>query len=277
MRSLENNSLKHALQNGRLTIGSWLSIPSPVVTEIMAQAGFDWLVVDMEHSVVNLETMQAMLLAIEAYHSIPLVRLSANDPVQTKRVMDSGAYGVVVPMVNTQEQAEMAVKAVKYPPWGNRGVGLARAQGYGMEFESYEESVNDYSVVICQIEHREAVENIDAILSVKGVDAVFIGPYDISGSYGIPGELNHPHVIEAEKRVLQAAQRHGIPAGIHVVSPDIDQVKDKTQKGFRLIAYSVDMLFLAHGCREGNQQIREILKSISDAKPCDSKSLSFEA
>lgn len=266
MRSLENNSLKHALRNERLTVGSWLSIPSPVVTEIMVRSGFEWLVVDMEHSVVNLETLQAMILTIEAYDAIPLVRLSANDPVQAKRVMDAGAYGIVVPMVNTRDQAEKAVKAVKYPPWGNRGVGLARAQGYGMEFDSYEQSVNDHSVVICQVEHREAVENIDAILSVEGVDAVFIGPYDISGSYGIPGQLDHSLVIEAEKRVLQAARRHSIPAGIHVVSPDIDQVKEKTRKGFRLIAYGVDMLFLAHGCREGNRQIQETLSSVASER-----------
>jgi 2-dehydro-3-deoxyglucarate aldolase len=131
-----------------------------------------------------------------------------------------------------------------------------------MQFESYEHTANDYSVVICQIEHKTAVDNIDSILSVQGVDGLIIGPYDISGSYGVPGELNHPLVIEAEKTVLEAAQRHGIPAGIHVVQPDIEQLKDKIQKGFKIIIYGGDMIFLAHACKDGRQEIENVLSSI---------------
>ena len=160
----------------------------------MSQAGFPWLVVDMEHSVIDLETMQAMFLAMELNKCIPLVRLSGKDKNQVKRVLDAGAYGIIAPMVNTAEEAEMMVNSVKYPPWGERGVGLARAQGYGMIFNDYKEHFNNHSIVICQIEHKDAVENIDAILSVKGIDGILIDPYDLSGSYGIPGEFEN-HLI----------------------------------------------------------------------------------
>ena len=150
--SLKNNSLKKSLINHQLTIGSWVSLPSQSITEIMVQVGFPWLVIDLEHSVIDLETMQNQILTIESYGKVPLVRLSGKDPVQIKRVLDAGAYGIIAPMVNTKAEAELMVKAVKYPPIGNRGVGLARAQGYGMQFERYQNVINDSSIVIIQIE-----------------------------------------------------------------------------------------------------------------------------
>ena len=259
MNSFKDNKLKSRLQNNQVTIGSWLSIPSPVVAEIMAQAGFPWLVVDMEHSVIDLETMQAMFLAMELNKCIPLVRLSGKDPNQAKRVLDAGAYGIIAPMVNTAEEAEMMVNSVKYPPLGKRGVGLARAQRYGMKFDDYMGHFNKHSIVICQIEHKDAVENIDAILSVNGIDGIIIGPYDLSGSYGIPGELENPIIIEAEQRVMDAANRNGIPAGIHVVHPNTDLLLTKVKKGFKFIAYGVDMLFLATHCGRGMNDINRIL------------------
>ena len=264
MNSFKDNKLKSRLQNNQVTIGSWLSIPSPVVAEIMAQAGFPWLVVDMEHSVIDLETMQAMFLAMELNKCIPLVRLSGKDPNQAKRVLDAGAYGIIAPMVNTAEEAEMMVNSVKYPPWGKRGVGLARAQGYGMKFDDYMEQFNKHSIVILQIEHKDAVENIDAILSVKGIDGIIIGPYDLSGSYGIPGKLNNPLIVEAEQIVLDAANKYGIPAGIHVVHPNTELLLTKVKKGFKFIAYGVDMLFLATYCGQGANDISKILSSKSD-------------
>ena len=264
MNSFKDNKLKSRLQNNQVTIGSWLSIPSPVVAEIMAQAGFPWLVVDMEHSVIDLETMQAMFLAMELNKCIPLVRLSGKDPNQAKRVLDAGAYGIIAPMVNTAAEAEMMVNSVKYPPWGKRGVGLARAQGYGMKFDDYMEQFNKHSIVILQIEHKDAVENIDAILSVKGIDGIIIGPYDLSGSYGIPGEFENPLIVEAEQRVMEAANRKGIPAGIHVVHPNAGLLLTKVKKGFKFIAYGVDMLFLATSCGQGANDISKILSSKSD-------------
>jgi 2-dehydro-3-deoxyglucarate aldolase len=260
MKYLKDNLLKTALQDNQVTIGSWLSIPSPVVAEIVAQAGFPWLVVDMEHSVIDFECMQSMFMAMELNKCIPLVRLSGKDPNQTKRVLDAGAYGIITPMINTAEEAEMMVNAVKYPPFGKRGVGLARAQDYGLKFDEYKKHFNQHSIIICQIEHKEAVENIDDILSVKGIDGIIIGPYDLSGSYGIPGEFKNPLIVEAEQKVLDSAKRNGIPAGIHVVHPDTEELLSNIKKGFKFIAYGVDMIFLATSCVREMKNIKKILK-----------------
>ena len=173
--------------------------------------------------------MQAMILAMELNKCVPLVRLSGKDKNQTKRVLDSGAYGIIAPMVNTAEEAEMMVNSVKYPPRGKRGVGLARAHGYGMKFDDYMEQFNKHSIVILQIEHKDAVENIDAILSVKGIDGIIIGPYDLSGSYGIPGEFENHLIVEAEQRVMEAANSNGIPAGIHVVHRNAELLLTKVK------------------------------------------------
>jgi 2-dehydro-3-deoxyglucarate aldolase len=261
LKNFKNNSLKVDLQNHQITIGSWLSIPSPVVAEIMAQAGYPWLVVDMEHSVIDLEAMQTMFLAMELNNCIPLVRLSGKDPNQAKRVLDAGAYGIIAPMINTVEDAELMIKAVKYPPWGTRGVGLARAQSYGVKFDDYKEHFNKHSVVILQIEHKDAVENIDGILSVKGVDAIIVGPYDLSGSYGIPGEFQNHLIVEAEQKILDSTKKNGIPAGIHVVHPTENLLQEKIKLGFKFIAYGVDMLFLASSSGQGMRAINNVLVS----------------
>lgn len=258
MIQLKGNSLKTKLSDNRLTIGSWLSLPFPATAETMARAGFEWLVLDLENRVVEPETMQAMFRAMELQGCIPLVHLSGKDPVQAKQVLDAGAYGVIVPMVNNPSEAKAAVQSVKYPPWGTRSVDLARAQGYGSKSDEYEDVFNEESIVVVQIGHKEAVENIDGILSEEGVDGVFIDPTDISSSYGVPGQLDHPLVTEAERIVREACNRCQIPAGTHVISPEKDHLESRIQEGFRFIAYGVDMLFLNQACREGVQDISEL-------------------
>ncbi|MCX5782676.1 MAG: aldolase/citrate lyase family protein [Elusimicrobia bacterium] len=165
-----NKSLKQRLKDRELTIGSWITIGHPSVAEIMAQAGFDWLTVDMEHSAITLSEAQNLIQVIELSGVAPLVRVGSNDSNLIKRVMDAGAHGVIVPMVNTVEDAEKAVKSVKYPPKGFRGVGLARAQKYGASFENYKKWNENESIVIVQIEHIKAVENLEGILTVDVVD-----------------------------------------------------------------------------------------------------------
>lgn len=246
---LETISLKHKLQNNQLTFGSWITLGHPAIAEIMAKSGFDWLTVDMEHSVITLDIAQQLIQVIEGCGVVPLVRVGENNPYLIKRVMDAGAHGVIVPMVNTKEQAEDAVKAVKYPPRGIRGVGLARAQGYGVDFENYKDWLENESVVIVQIEHIDAVNNIEEILLTEGVDGFIIGPYDISGSLGIPGEFNDPKVIEALEIVKDAAAKMNATSGFHVVPPEPDQLTAKIDEGYRFLAYSLDTLFLAETCR----------------------------
>jgi 2-keto-3-deoxy-L-rhamnonate aldolase RhmA len=245
----EKKSLKYKLQTNTLTIGSWITLGHPAIAEIMANSGFDWLTIDMEHSAITMHEAQQLIQVIELSGCVPLVRVGSNDPNLIKRVMDAGSHGVIVPMVNSAKDAEAAVKAVKYPPVGTRGVGLARAQGYGVDFENYKDWAEKESIVIVQIEHIDAVDNIEDILLTDGVDAFIIGPYDLSGSLGIPGEFNNPKVITALERVKEVAEKTNMISGFHVVPPEPDQLKYKIDEGYRFLAYSIDTLFLAETCR----------------------------
>jgi 2-dehydro-3-deoxyglucarate aldolase len=225
----------------------------------MAKAGFDWLTVDMEHSAITLHQAQQLVQVIELAGCVPLVRVEENNPNTIKRAMDTGAYGVIVPMVNSKEDAVRAVHAVKYPPFGVRGVGLARAQGYGMEFERYKEWVNKESVVVVQIESIQAVKNLGDILRVKGVDAFIVGPYDLSGSLGRPGDFDHPDMISALKRVMGISKRLQIPAGFHVIPPDVDTLLAKIEEGYKFLAFSLDTLFLGQSCKKAIESAKRRL------------------
>jgi 2-keto-3-deoxy-L-rhamnonate aldolase RhmA len=247
---ITKNPLKAHLQKNALTIGSWLQLNSPSAAEIMVQSGFDWLTVDMEHSVTSLETMQHLLQIIEGHGVVPLVRVGENNPDLIKRVMDAGAYGIIVPMINSADDARKAVSAVKYPPVGTRGVGIARAQGYGRDFEKYVSVINRESVVIVQIEHIDAVNNLEEIIAVDGVDGCFIGPYDLSGSLGVPGNLSHKDVLSAVAEVEQICKKRKMPLGIHVVDPDNSLMEKYIRAGYTLIAFSSDMLLLEKITRE---------------------------
>ena len=245
------SSVKDKLRRGEPSIGSWMSLGHVTSAEILASAGYDWVVVETEHTAIDVSEVLRLLIAIEGRGAVPLVRLAWNDPIQCKAVLDSGAAGVLVPMVNTRADAELAVKSVKYPPLGFRGVGLARAQGYGPGFDEYVRRANSDTLVGVQIEHIDAVNNIDEILSVPGIDATFIGPYDLSMSMGLPGQLLHPDVMAARQRVLQATRAHGIVAGIHLLHPEraVIELPECLAQGYRFIALGSDILFLGDGCR----------------------------
>lgn len=249
-------NLKQRFGMRELTIGSWITLAHPAIAEIMARSGFDWLTVDLEHSVITIREMEELIRVVELCGVVPLVRLSANDPVQIKRVMDAGAHGVIVPMVNSVEDARKAVEAVRYPPEGKRGVGLARAQSYGNSFEKYKEWVNQESVVIVQVEHIKAVENLDAILAVEGVDGFIVGPYDLSGSLGIPGQFDNELMIEALSEIQTFVKTSSKVAGYHVVEPDVEQLNRCIHEGYLFLAYSVDFRMLATSCHSAIEKIR---------------------
>lgn len=243
--------IKEKWLRGEPSIGTWMSMAHPSIAEILAMAGYDFVVVETEHTAIDVSEVLRLLMAIEQRGSIPLVRLAWVDPIQAKAVLDSGAAGVLVPMVNTRADAELAVKMVKYPPMGYRGVGLARAQGYGRHFDEYVNRANDDTLLIVQIEHKDAVANIEEILSVPGIDGTFIGPYDLSMSLGIPGELTHPHVIAAKQAVLDATLGAGLVAGIHFVHPGTAAADTEAAlaAGYRFIALGTDILFLGDSAR----------------------------
>ncbi len=249
--------LKQKLQSGQLALGSWITLGHPAIGEILANAGFDWLVVDLEHSTISLEQAGDLIRVIDLAGSVPLVRLTSNDANQIKRVMDAGAQGIVVPMVNSVEEAEKAVAATRYAPDGTRGVGLARAQGYGVSFKEYLAWQVDGPVVIVQIEHKDAVENLEKILTTPGVDGFIIGPYDLSCSMGIPGEFNHPEFVEVMEFIRITGQKLKVPGGLHVVEPDRKLLGRAIDDGYTFIAYSVDIRLLDTGARDGIKGFNE--------------------
>ena len=243
-------NLKQKLKNKKTVIGSWITLAHPIIPEIMAGAGFDFLVIEMEHSVISLKDTQVLIQSIQAQGVAPLVRLGENDPNLIKRVMDAGAEGVIIAFVNSAADAKKAVDAVKYPPVGTRGVGLARAQKYGFGFEAYKKWAKDDSLVIALIEHIRAVENLESILSVPGLDGTLIGPYDLSGSLGYPGEFERPEVRKAMDRYESICKKMKKPMGFHVVHPDAAKVLEKKKKGYRFLAVGLDTLYLGTKCRE---------------------------
>ncbi|WMJ08463.1 HpcH/HpaI aldolase/citrate lyase family protein [Nitrosomonas sp. sh817] len=253
-------SLKAQLNRSELTIGSWVTLGHPSIAEIMASAGFDWLVLDMEHSVLELSEVQAIIQVLDAKQCPAIVRLTSNHPDQIKRVMDAGATGVMVPMIKSAADAKAAVDGVYYPPRGQRGVGLARAQGYGASFPAYRAWLEDNAVIVVMIEHVDAVQAIDEILAVPGIDAYIIGPYDLSGSMGRPGDLNHPDVQAAIAQVLEAGRRAGKPGGIHVIEPDPQALQQRIAAGFNFLGYALDIRILDSICRSHLQSIRATLK-----------------
>lgn len=245
------NNKKQLLLKGTI-IGSWINSISPVIAEIMSSAEFDFLVVDAEHSATDVSQAQSIFQAIKAGNPscIPMVRLPGNTYSETKRYLDAGAMGVIAPLINTGREAAELVRAVKYPPLGERGVGFGRSHGYGFEFNEYMERANMDTFVCVQIEHIQAIKNLDAIFSIEGIDAAFIGPYDLSASMGISAQFNHPKYIEAYKRILEKCNEHKILPGIHVINPDYEAAKQKINEGFRMIAYSLDITILGTHCRE---------------------------
>ncbi len=246
-----HNSLKKYLAAGGTALGSWITLANPGLAEIMARAGFAWLAVDLEHSVITIREAEELIRVIGLAGVAPLVRLSWNDHIQIKRVMDAGAHGVIVPMVNSAAEAAAAVAAVYYPPRGTRGVGLGRASGYGSGFAAYTNWLADNAVVIVQVEHIRAVENLEAILDTPGVDGFIVGPYDLSGSLGRPGEFEHPDFLAAMDRIREVAAAKSALAGIHVIEPDPADLRRRLDQGYRFVAYSLDIRMLDTACRAG--------------------------
>jgi 2-dehydro-3-deoxyglucarate aldolase len=252
------NKVKTKLREGLPTFGSWIMIGELAAAEIMADAGFDWITVDMEHTSITYERLPVLVSAIQSKGAAAFVRIENNSPVVIKRVLDCGAGGIIVPLVNSREEALAAVKAARYPPEGVRGVSLGRASGYGNNFKDYFESINDQVLVLAQIEHYLAVEKIEDIVSVDGLDGVFLGPYDLSGSMGIVAQFDHPRMAEARKRVIEATAKAGKAIGIHEVRPEAGAVRSLLEEGFNFIACSIDTIFLGESARTVAHELNQI-------------------
>lgn len=254
-------SLKKKLETQKAVIGSWINTASPIVAELMSCTGFDFLTVDVEHSAINLPQTQALFQAIKSGNPncAPLVRLKGNEYSDTKRYLDAGASGVIAPFINTAEQARALVQSAKYPPEGLRGVGFCRANEYGRVLEEAVCTANQNVFVCVQIEHVDAVKNISEILNVPGIDAMMIGPYDLSASMGITAQFDHPKMISAIEEILSACKKTSVIPGIHVVKPDPMEAVARIREGYRFVAYSLDITMLLNACETGLNQIREAI------------------
>ncbi len=253
-------SLKQKLKNNELTIGSWIMMADSMSVEVMALAGFDWLVVDIEHTPIDMETVKTLIITIQAHDMKALVRVSKNEEVVIKKVLDMGADGIIVPMVSSKEDAKMAVDYAKYPPIGKRGVGLYRSSGYGTTFEEYKKWVDEELVIIAQIEHIDAVGNIDDILAVEGIDGTIIGPYDLSGSMGFPGEFERDDVQNAVQKVLDRCKEKNMPSGFHVVDTNPSKLQEKIDQGCTFLAYGIDYFFMRDAAMQGMKKLKEEIK-----------------
>ena len=240
------NSFRARLRRGDLLVGPMVCLSSPEVVEILCGAGFNWLFLEAEHAPASPLTLQHMMIA--ARDTPCVVRLPNHDEIWVKRALDMGAAGVIVPQVNTADQARAVVRFAKYAPLGQRGVGVSRAHGYGYAVADYIARANDDTAVIVQAEHIEAVRNIDAITDVPGLDAVLIGPYDLSASMGKMGQVNDPEVVAAIKVVADAARRKNLKLGFFGVS--VEAVKPYLAEGFTLIAAGVDTMMLGQAASE---------------------------
>jgi 2-dehydro-3-deoxyglucarate aldolase len=248
----KSKTLKQKIINRDITIGSWITIGNNAIAEILANADFDWLVVDLEHTTISLDQAGELIRTIELTGVSSLVRLTSNDENQIKRIMDAGAQGIVVPMVKSANDAISAIAATRYPPLGNRGVGLARAQQYGSSFKEYLAWQSDIN--------SGPVDNLREILSVDGVDAFIIGPYDLSCSMGIPGEFENPKFIQTLERIIKISSELDAVSGLHVVEPDKEKLNEAIKAGHKFIAYSVDIRMLDVAARNGLDEYRRIKK-----------------
>ncbi|MEZ4523863.1 MAG: aldolase/citrate lyase family protein [Thermomicrobiales bacterium] len=241
------NHARKRLANGEPSIGTWLSIPSPEAAGLVARLGFDWLTVDAEHSPVDILTLARMFSAISASGTAPMVRIPWNTPENFKRVLDAGAWGIVVPMVNSRAEAEQAVEATRYHPLGRRSVGgSGHAMSFRAESSDYYARANDEILLVLQIEHAEGVENCEEILSVPGVDACFIGPNDLAASMGLgigtPLESDDPHVVEAIDYVLKTAKSVGVAPGIH--TSGVEGINMRIEQGFQYLALASEARYM---------------------------------
>ena len=245
--------LKDALRDGKLIIGTILTVASPEVAEALALLGFDWIFIDLEHTNLSIQDAQMAIQAV-ANRSYTLVRVPDGTRENIERVLDTGCSGIIVPLVNSESYARRIVDFAKYPPLGERSVGLGRAQGFGLSFKEYLQSANAQTAVIVQIEHRDAVSNVDQILSVPGIDAVFIGPYDLSGSLGLLGQISHADVTTAISAVRTACLRRNSTYGIYC--GNAEQARAEISAGARLIAIGTDLLHMAGSARSVVEALR---------------------
>jgi 2-dehydro-3-deoxyglucarate aldolase len=247
MNRLERiHALRARLQSGGTTVGSWMQIPHGSVAEIMGRAGYDWVALDLEHGAISTHQLPDLCRALELGGTLPLVRLAQGHVKDCKQALDAGAGGVIAPMVESAEQLARIRDACRWPPAGTRGVGFSRANLFGGDFDAYANEAQA-PLLVAMIEHVRAVEALKEIVAVPGLDAILIGPYDLSSSIGRTAQFTHPEFEALITRILDVTRAAGVASGVHVVAPSPEELKRRQQAGFRFIAYTIDSVILQHG------------------------------
>ncbi len=242
---MKTNSVRAKLRSGESSVGTWLALPDPIFAKLMSSTGFEWLTVELEHSHATIETAALCFPIIAASDCVPLARVPYNSVENIKRVLDTGAWGIVVPMVNSRAEAEAVVKAARYRPQGERSVGgQLHAANFATDAGTYYAKANDEILIVLMAEHVDAIENIDDILSVPGIDAVFIGPNDLHASMGFAPAFDSedPTFNAALKKVYTSALAHGVAPGIHVA--DAAQAQRRLDEGWKMIAVASEVGFM---------------------------------
>lgn len=259
-----SETLKTAFEAMDFLSATWVSVGDPTVAEVSATPPFDFILIDTEHTTTTLETVENMHRAVEAAagDTGTVIRVPWNDPVYLKRVLDIGVSGVMVPMIETADEAEALVDSVRYPPEGSRGIASGRATSYGSEFESYVANAADTFVTIAQIESRKGLSNVDAIASVDGIDALFVGPADLSGALEVFAQWEAPAFIEAMDRVIDAAGAAGIPVGTLTVQPS--DVPARVEQGFDFLVIGKDTTYLQKKHDEALDLYAEAIDDLTD-------------
>ena len=237
------NKIRQKLSKGEVSIGSWMQIPHSSVAEILGESGFDWIALDLEHASISYSQLPDLCRAIQLGNTLPIVRLLDGTPPNCKQALDSGAGGVIIPMVTNSEQLINLRDSCYWPPRGKRGVGFSRANLFGKYFEQYYEEAQN-PLLIAMIENSEAVENLDSILRVKGLDAILIGPYDLSASLGITGDFENDKFIKIIDLIMKKCSKYKLPSGIHIVEPSEYKLHEAIKNGHQFLAYSIDAVML---------------------------------
>jgi 2-keto-3-deoxy-L-rhamnonate aldolase RhmA len=250
-----NESFVKRLLEGELLLGTILTLPSPEVAEVLSRSGFDWLFVDMEHTPLNVGNVQRILQAVGEEYPC-LVRVPSMEEGWIKKVLDAGPAGVIVPHVNTPEEVKKILRWCKYPPEGERSAGIARAQDYGLGLQEYMEKANRNLVIVPQVEHKDAVDNIEAIVEIPGLAVLFVGPFDLSGSLGKLGKVDDPEVWKMIEKTNSACSKAGLVSGIFGVNADA--VKPYIEAGYTLIAVGTDTGYLSGSVEQTLRTLRDL-------------------
>lgn len=238
-------AIRQTLALGNVSIGSWMQIPHASVAEIMGQAGYDWVAVDLEHGAIGVHQLPDLFRALELGQTLPLARIAKGQANDCKQALDAGAGGVIVPMIESADQLKKVRDACCWPPAGYRGVGFSRANLFGKNFDPYIEEAQS-PLLVAMIENICVLSELHAILDVQGLDAILIGPYDLSASMGIVAQFNHPHFVDVINQIKEAASKHRVACGLHIVMPNREKLNQHIQEGYRFLAYSIDAVFLTH-------------------------------